>query len=68
MNIETADALRAFTQAILHGDDVHRAWLVQAAEAYIAGGPMPPVQSKPVIPLSEISEVCRNCGCQENNR
>jgi hypothetical protein len=36
------EAVRRFTQAILHGDDEHRAWLIEAAEAFIAGQSMPP--------------------------
>jgi hypothetical protein len=37
----TGDAIRRFAQAVLHGDEEHRAWLVEAAEAFIAGERMP---------------------------
>jgi hypothetical protein len=32
-----AKAVREFAQAVLHGDDEHRAWLMEAADAFIAG-------------------------------
>lgn len=38
------DVLR-FAEAILHGDDEHRAWLREAAAAYVAGQPLPPPRS-----------------------
>jgi hypothetical protein len=31
-----------FTTLILHGDDQHKAWLLAARDAFIAGEPMPP--------------------------
>ena len=44
----TAKALRwgilGFARAILHGDDVHRTWLLAAAEQYIQDGTVPTVQ------------------------
>lgn len=33
--------VRAFAQAILHGDEAHRAWLVSAAECFITNRPLP---------------------------
>ncbi len=30
-----------FAKAILHGDEVHRAWLLEAAEAFVSGKPLP---------------------------
>ena len=33
--------LRSFTKNILHGDDNHRAWLIDACELYIAGKEIP---------------------------
>ena len=41
-----AETARQFTEAIVHGDDEHRAWLREAAEAFIAGAPMPPPRSR----------------------
>ena len=38
-----ANEIRLFAGAILHGDAVHREWLIEAAEAFIAGQPVPPV-------------------------
>lgn len=37
-----AASVRRFAQLILHGDDAHRAWLLEAAEQYIALGTVPP--------------------------
>lgn len=33
--------IRAFARAILHGDEKHRAWLIDAADKFIAGEPLP---------------------------
>jgi len=46
MDEEAAQLIRSFARAILHGDEVHRAWLVEAAEAFIEGKPMPPPRDK----------------------
>lgn len=37
-----SDDVRKFARAILHGDEVHKEWLLEAAEAFIAGEPLPP--------------------------
>jgi hypothetical protein len=37
----------AFAEAILHGDDEHRAWLLEAAKAWNERKPLPPVRSSP---------------------
>lgn len=37
--------VRKFATAVLHGDDEHRAWLMEAAEAWERGDPVPPVRS-----------------------
>ena len=34
-------AILAFAEAILHGDDTHRAWLRKAAQNWIEGEPLP---------------------------
>jgi len=34
--------IRWFVHDILHGDEVHRQWLLEAADAFIEGKPMPP--------------------------
>lgn len=39
-------AIREFANAILHGDDEHRQWLLDAAECFIAGEVMPPTRGK----------------------
>lgn len=39
---ERMRGVRQFAEAILHGDEIHRAWLKEAAEAWIAGKPLPP--------------------------
>lgn len=33
-----------FAEAILHGDDEHRAWLLEAAHAWVNGGALPDVR------------------------
>lgn len=51
---QRAHWIRAFTEAILHGDDEHKAWLQEAAEAYIAGKPLPPPRAKaPILTTSQ---------------
>lgn len=41
------DQIRLFAAAILHGDLKHRAWLIDAAEAFVAGNavPAPPIDA-----------------------
>lgn len=41
-----SDPVRVFAKAVLHGDDEHKAWLLEAAEAFIAGKPLPPPRGK----------------------
>lgn len=31
-----------FARAVLHGDDEHRKWLLEAADAFVNGRPLPP--------------------------
>lgn len=38
--------IRQFALAILHGDNDHREWLLEAAEAFITGKPMPAPRNK----------------------
>jgi hypothetical protein len=40
-SIVSQRALRRFTAEIMHGDEVHRQWLREAVEAFIAGQPVP---------------------------
>jgi hypothetical protein len=40
------DAVRSFARAILHGDDEHKAWLLEASERFLAGLPVPPPRDK----------------------
>src|SRR5690242_9315440 len=49
------ERIRAFAKAILHGDDEHREWLTEAAEAFIAGTPLPPPRGKGTNPPKEVS-------------
>ena len=42
---DAAERIRDFAELILHGDDAHRAWLKEAAEAYIRGEELPPPNS-----------------------
>jgi hypothetical protein len=44
---EVGENVRAFATAILHGDDEHKAWLLEAADDYCAGRPIAPVRSNP---------------------
>jgi hypothetical protein len=46
---QRAAHIRHFTQAILHGDDEHRAWLQEAAEAFIEGRELPPPRANAPI-------------------
>lgn len=46
----TSAAITAFATAILHGDDEHRGWLKEAAEAFNAGKPMPAPRGKGTQP------------------
>ena len=40
--VETAAAaVQRFAEAILHGDNDHRAWLLNAAKAFVDGKPIP---------------------------
>lgn len=39
-------AIREFAKAILHGDDEHQSWLLEAAHAFIVGDPMPSARGK----------------------
>lgn len=48
--------LREFAKAILHGDDDHRAWLTEAAEAFISGDPMPPPRGKGTSPAHSLDK------------
>jgi hypothetical protein len=49
------EQIRAFAKAILHGDDEHREWLMEAAEAFIAQSPLPPPRGKGTNPPKEVS-------------
>ncbi len=40
--LRTSDAVGRFAREILHGDDDHRAWLLDAAERFAQGRPVPP--------------------------
>lgn len=46
MREAAANDIRTFATAILHGDDEHRAWLLEAAEAFVSGNPLPPPRGK----------------------
>lgn len=41
----SAGAILEFTNLILHGDAEHRRWLMEAANAYLDGNPLPPPRS-----------------------
>jgi hypothetical protein len=40
--IDWKQKIADFVLAILHGDEVHKAWLREAGEAFIIGNPLPP--------------------------
>lgn len=42
--------VKQFAEAILHGDEVHRAWLLEAADAFVSGRPLPEPRSLPPPP------------------
>jgi hypothetical protein len=44
---EQAKHVREFAQAILHGDDTHKEWLLEAAECFVDGRALPPARSGP---------------------
>jgi hypothetical protein len=53
ITMSTRRHLRKFTRLVLHGDDEHRAWLLEAVQAYIDEKPMPPPRGKGVtVPAS----------------
>lgn len=37
-----SEAVMAFAKAVLHGDDAHRRWLLDAADAFVNRRPLPP--------------------------
>jgi hypothetical protein len=48
MSKDVEEAIRKFVGAILHGDIEHRVWLLEAAEAFIKGEPLPTPRGKGV--------------------
>lgn len=44
---EKSEAVLSFAKAVLHGDEVHKAWLLEAAQAWTDGKPLPPPRSEP---------------------
>lgn len=48
-----AKKIREFARLILHGDEEHRDWLIEAADAFIAGEEMPPPRGKGLPPTTE---------------
>lgn len=46
-------AVLNFARAILHGDDVHRQWLLEAAQAFVTGEPLPPPRAALSLPATE---------------
>lgn len=44
--LEWQRAVMEFAEAVLHGDGEHRAWLMEAAEAFIVKRPLPPPRGK----------------------
>jgi hypothetical protein len=51
---QRAAHIRSFTQAIMHGDDEHRAWLKEAAEAFLEGRELPPPRAgTPILTNSQ---------------
>lgn len=44
--MEWQEKVREFARAILHGDDEHRAWLLEAAEEFVIGNPPPAARDK----------------------
>ena len=46
-------AVKNFARAILHGDEIHRQWLLDAADAFIKGRHLPPPRDgKGTIPIN----------------
>lgn len=43
---ERGEAVIAFAKAALHGDDAHRTWLTEAAQAFIQNKPLPEPNGK----------------------
>jgi hypothetical protein len=43
---EQEDAVRHFTSLILHGDDEHKRWLLDACECFVMGRDVPPPVAK----------------------
>jgi len=51
MTREARAAVERFAKAILHGNDDHRDWLLEAASAFNAGIPLPAPRGKGVSVL-----------------
>ncbi len=43
-----SDKVKDFAAKILHGDDVHKAWLMEAADSYVNGFSIPASRSSPI--------------------
>lgn len=56
-----SEQIREFSRAILHGDEVHRAWLLAAAEAFIDGRPVPAPRAVLSPEPSEVERLRRDC-------
>lgn len=46
----------SFARAVQHGDDEHRRWLMEAAEAFVAGKPLPAVRQLSPSPTENADE------------
>lgn len=46
MNEQWQTAVRNFAKAILHGDDTHKEWLTEAADAFVRGEKLPAPRSE----------------------
>ena len=61
---QLARAIRAFVRLILHGDDEHQAWLLEAAERFLADESVPPPRPEPAPApdAGELPPACIHCG------
>ena len=56
---ERRSAVLAFAEAVLHGDEEHRIWLMEAAECWVAGRDLPVPRSGTKTWIPEIGERVR---------
>lgn len=55
----------AFAEAVLHGDKEHREWLMEAAECWVAGKPLPEPDTAWIPKIGDPVRVADHCADSE---